>query len=335
MMGWKTYGGSSPAEDGKPFPVEIETLRCKRDAMERETEEIIRVDRDVQPKDGYHNFEVEENNHSDDDRNVNDIWDGLEVIRESPSNDYNGDVFTTPPRTDFNQGTGEENQFTNEHLLSSVGSTSRVVPIDIGLNVDQVFDTKKELQEVVHMIALKYNFQFKTKKSNKNVYTIVCVDENCKWRLHATKFKDSDYFQIRKYTPEHTCALNLSTNDHRQARSWIIGKHIMSSLRIATLHIDCDVANEIRQDFGIEINYQKARRSRETALAYIRGSPEDSYTKLAAYAHNLKVANPGTIYSLEVDSENRFKYFFLAYGPVSWVSLFNAPDSCCGRNIFN
>ncbi|KAK6131742.1 hypothetical protein DH2020_034539 [Rehmannia glutinosa] len=53
-----------------------------------------------------------------------------------------------------------------------------------------------------------------------------------------------------------------------------------------------DVANEIRRDFGIEINYQKARRSRETALAYIRGSPEDSYTKLAAWAHNLKVANP-------------------------------------------
>ncbi|KAK6116094.1 hypothetical protein DH2020_008363 [Rehmannia glutinosa] len=71
---------------------------------------------------------------SDDDRNVNDIWDGLEVIRESPSNDYNGDAFTTPPRTDFNQGTVEENQFTNEHLLSSVGSTSRVVPIDINLN---------------------------------------------------------------------------------------------------------------------------------------------------------------------------------------------------------
>ncbi|KAK6152246.1 hypothetical protein DH2020_014881 [Rehmannia glutinosa] len=116
------------------------------------------VDRDVQPVDGYHNFEVEENNHSDDVRNVNDIWDGLEVIRESPSNDYNGDAFTTPPRTDFNQGTGEENQFTNENLFSSVGSTSRVVPIDIDLNVDQVFDTKKELQEVVHMIALKYNF---------------------------------------------------------------------------------------------------------------------------------------------------------------------------------
>ncbi|KAK6125379.1 hypothetical protein DH2020_040875 [Rehmannia glutinosa] len=66
------------------------------------------VDRDMQLEDGYHNFEVEENNHSDDDRNLNDIWDKLEVIRESPSNDYNGDAFTTP-RLDFNQGIGEEN----------------------------------------------------------------------------------------------------------------------------------------------------------------------------------------------------------------------------------
>ncbi|KAK6145802.1 hypothetical protein DH2020_019671 [Rehmannia glutinosa] len=146
--------------------------------------------------------------------------------------------------------------------------------------------------------------------------TQLCVDENCKWRLRATKFKDSDYFQIRKYTPEHTCALNLSTNDHRQARSWVIGKHIMSRFEDCnTTYRPAHVANEIRRDFGIEISYQKARRSRETALAYIRGSLEDSYTKLAAYAHNLKVANPGTIYSLEVDNENHFKYFFLAYEP--------------------
>ncbi|KAK6119273.1 hypothetical protein DH2020_046986 [Rehmannia glutinosa] len=118
------------------------------------------VDRDVQPEDGYHNFEVEENNHSDDDRNVNDIWDGLDVIRESLSNDYYGDALTTPLRPDLNQVTREENQFTNEHLLTSVGSTSRLVPIDIDFNVEQVFNTKKELQEVVHMIALKSNFQF-------------------------------------------------------------------------------------------------------------------------------------------------------------------------------
>ncbi|KAK6136691.1 hypothetical protein DH2020_029519 [Rehmannia glutinosa] len=200
-------------------------------------------------------------------------------------------------------------EFTNEHLLSSWSEVHHeLYPLILTRMLTKYSIPRKSFISCAHD-RIEIQFRFKTKQSNKNVYTIVCVDENCKWRLHATKFKYSDYFQISKYAPEHTCALNLSTNDHRQARSWIIGKHIVSRFEDCnTTYRPADVANEIRRDFGIEINYQKARRSRETALAYIRGSPEDSYTKLAAWAHNLKVANPGTIYSLEVDSENRVKY---------------------------
>ncbi|CAA3016806.1 cytoplasmic tRNA 2-thiolation 2, partial [Olea europaea subsp. europaea] len=78
-----------------------------------------------------------------------------------------------------------DNDFTNENLIvlsrlkhASTGSSqagpstrssncSRIVPDDDDLYVEQLFGTKKDLQEAVHQIALKHNFEFKVKKSNK------------------------------------------------------------------------------------------------------------------------------------------------------------------------
>lgn len=97
-----------------------------------------------------------ENNSSGDEQNANHFLYSLKVIRESTS--YNENGFTTPPRYEFSQGNEEENNFTSEHLVSSVRSTTRVVPVDFDLKADQVFNNKKEFQEAVHIIALKYNF---------------------------------------------------------------------------------------------------------------------------------------------------------------------------------
>ena len=39
-----------------------------------------------------------------------------------------------------------------------------------------------------------------------------------------------------------------------------------------------DIVADIRKQYGIQINYDKAWRARELALSSIRGSPKESYT---------------------------------------------------------
>ncbi|KAL2464868.1 Uncharacterized protein Adt_40719 [Abeliophyllum distichum] len=106
------------------------------------------------------------------------------------------------------QDNEEEFLFTNDDLIASVSRghqagpssrssrTTRVIPDVEDLHVDQLFDKKKDMQEAVHLIVLKHNFEFKVKKSNKTVYTLACVDGSCKWRLRAMKFDTSDIFVI-------------------------------------------------------------------------------------------------------------------------------------------
>ncbi|XP_022854521.1 uncharacterized protein LOC111375842 [Olea europaea var. sylvestris] len=46
----------------------------------------------------------------------------------------------------------------------------------------------------------------------------------------------------------------------------------------------------------------------------LHGTSGDSFQKLSSYCHVLGESNPGTVTHIEVDSRNRFYYFFLAFG---------------------
>lgn len=46
----------------------------------------------------------------------------------------------------------------------------------------------------------------------------------------------------------------------------------------------------------------------------LHGTPGDSFQKLPSYCHVLGERNPGTVTHIEVDSHNRFHYFFLTFG---------------------
>ncbi|KAL5574342.1 hypothetical protein UlMin_023939 [Ulmus minor] len=54
----------------------------------------------------------------------------------------------------------------------------------------QLYTSKKELKTKLGMMAIKKSFEFKVKKSNKSLLVAVCLDDNCKWRVRASKFRD-------------------------------------------------------------------------------------------------------------------------------------------------
>lgn len=69
----------------------------------------------------------------------------------------------------------------------------------------KMFANKKELRKKLKLGAVKNNFEFKVRKSTKDRFEVVCADENCKWRLRATKPKDEEYFLIRRFSNVHIC----------------------------------------------------------------------------------------------------------------------------------
>ena len=62
------------------------------------------------------------------------------------------------------------------------------------------------------------------------------------------------------------------------------------------------------------MDYWKSHRTLIVARDLVMGSAESGYEELPTYLHMIKMSNPGTLTRLEVDTNNRFKYLFLAFG---------------------
>ena len=114
---------------------------------------------------------------------------------------------------------------TNEALDSTFGD---------GLNLyeGQYFSNKKELNNKLTEIALKGNFEFRTRKSNSWLWVIERVDSSCSWRVRASKISpDSIYFVIHKYVGVHSCPLLSRNSNHHQATYDVVGSNMFVARR--------------------------------------------------------------------------------------------------------
>ncbi|XP_062099711.1 uncharacterized protein LOC133805545 [Humulus lupulus] len=194
--------------------------------------------------------------------------------------------------------------------IKIVISDYRVNTIEQG----QIYKDKNTIKSDLSYYAMLHNFQFKTKRSEPRKYLVTYVDDTCNWFVRASKYKNQDLFKVQKCIPNHTCSVEIVMEDHRQAKSIVIGELIKNKYKsIKRNYTPNDIMNDMNEDFGVTMGYTKAWRSREKALRLARGNPDDSYQKLPMYLYMLKQANPGTITHILTDKEDRFKYIYIAF----------------------
>ncbi|XP_052172298.1 uncharacterized protein LOC127788228 [Diospyros lotus] len=197
--------------------------------------------------------------------------------------------------------------------LSRVSAGTSSAASDVELN--EIFSSKSKLHERMSLLALKNNYEYRVVKLTKKVVYMKCKHGDCKWRLRAATLGTSFGWTVRKYVNTHSCSSSIMCRDHCQAKSRIIGSYIKSSFDdVKRIYKPKNIVHDIRKDFGVNISYEKAWRSREKALDMIRGGAEESFQLLPSYLYMLKLNNPGTIAEFESDSRNRFKYLFMAIG---------------------
>ncbi|XP_062086202.1 uncharacterized protein LOC133792313 [Humulus lupulus] len=224
------------------------------------------------------------------------------------------ELYTIPPvetkvNDDFSID-GNEDSSSIAQLLTSSSSINSWEIKD-----GQIFENKQELKMKLHLYALNKNFEFKVKKSAKNIWCTVCVDDKCKWRLRATKLVNSNKFEVRKFFGEHTCSLDVRHKDHCQASPWLIGHVIRRKFEGDNVNYKPrSIVKDMSLSYGVHMSYAKAWRCREHALAYIRGTPESSFQKLPSFIYMMEQKNPRTVTHLQMDNEGRFKYCFMALG---------------------
>ncbi|XP_048624065.1 uncharacterized protein LOC106427815 [Brassica napus] len=185
-------------------------------------------------------------------------------------------------------------------------------PVHIGLSpttrgagdikVNSYFKTKRELMLRMKKWALEWKFEYKTVSSNKSRVLLSCVDENCTWRMRATKLPLSDFFVVKNQPQTSICKV-VGFFDLQQLwrkKEGLKPKQIIEQVRM--LH-------------GVHINYKQAWRVREEAQILVRGTPEDIYYNLSRWLYKITETNPGSLTYQHVDAAGKFKYAFVAFGP--------------------
>ncbi|XP_052209194.1 uncharacterized protein LOC127812712 [Diospyros lotus] len=142
-----------------------------------------------------------------------------------------------------------------------------------------------------------------------------CKHRDCKWQLRAALLGTSFGWTVRKYVNTHSCSSSIMRRDHCQAKSRIIGSYIKTNFKnVKCIYKPKNIVNDIHKDFGVNISYDKAWKSREQALDMIRGGAEESFQLIPSYLYMLKLNNLRTITEFESDSGNKFKYLFMEIG---------------------
>ena len=73
-----------------------------------------------------------------------------------------------------------------------------------------------------------------------------------------------------------------------------------------------DIQRDLKQNYGVTINYQKAWRSKEKALESIRGKASESYGMIPSFMYMLTLTNPGSIVEVKTSDDCAFQYAYMA-----------------------
>ncbi|XP_013615606.1 PREDICTED: uncharacterized protein LOC106321943, partial [Brassica oleracea var. oleracea] len=167
----------------------------------------------------------------------------------------------------------------------------------------------------MEILAMKNNFDYTVIKSTRKWWYIRCKDALCNWTVRAEGIDGSTYFMINQCDGRHSCAPSKKRKFGKTASARTIGTLIQHRFDDAN---DGPKPNDIikfmRMEHSCEITYWHAWEAREFAIAAARGIPDRNYSKVPAYLHMIKEANPGTHTHYETNEKGRFMYLFMSFG---------------------
>ncbi|KAL6580983.1 hypothetical protein OROMI_006906 [Orobanche minor] len=217
-----------------------------------------------------------------------------------------------------NMGRGLPKNFT-----CPVNQSSAIVPLVTNSLANRIEYDDKVVQDIVEseknaplQLPSTEDQENQVQRSSSRDYVIVCVEStNCQWMLRASKLGNTKMFKVRKMIDVHTCSSNILMGNHRQASSELVSECIKDRfMNLKKVYTPLDIVEDMMKDYQIYISYQKAWRSKERALAKLRGNPHD-YSLIPSWLYMVEKNNPGSITDISLDCHGRFKYLFFSLGP--------------------
>ncbi|XXG58709.1 hypothetical protein AAC387_Pa04g0950 [Persea americana] len=182
--------------------------------------------------------------------------------------------------------------------------------ISYTLSQGQEFRDANAFDMALREHAIQLQFQYRPIRTDHSRIAARCDRNGCPWRIYASKVHYEPIFVIGFLEKEHTCKCTVQDcKNHRQASmNWIANfiirnrKHLHSTPK----YIMTDIAFQ----YGIEVDYHKARRGK--GLASKEKHLGDCISDISAYCDKIERTNPGSLANLGFSLDGSFGVF-IAY----------------------
>ncbi|KAL8151930.1 hypothetical protein V2J09_021738 [Rumex salicifolius] len=183
---------------------------------------------------------------------------------------------------------------------------------DDAISVGQRFASFDEFRDALRKYSLAHCFSYKYKKNDNNRVTARCKTEGCNWRVYVSRLATTRLVYVRRVLGVHTCEGSVSKTGYRGSRGWI-GNIIKEKLKAFPNYKPKDIADEIKNEYGIELNYSQAWRAKELAREQLQGSFKEAYTQLPFYCRRIIETNPGSVATFNTKEDSSFHRLFISF----------------------
>lgn len=178
--------------------------------------------------------------------------------------------------------------------------------------VDQRFNSFSEFREALHKYSIAHGFAYRYKKNDSHRVSVKCKSEGCPWRIYASRLATTQLVCIKKMNAEHTCEGATVKAGYRATRGWV-GSIIKEKLKVSPNYRPKDIADDIRREYGIQLNYSQAWRAKEIAREQLQGSYKEAYKLLPFFCDKIKETNPGSFATFTTKEDSSFHRLFVSF----------------------
>ncbi|XP_060182437.1 uncharacterized protein LOC132612117 [Lycium barbarum] len=179
--------------------------------------------------------------------------------------------------------------------------------------VDQVYKDKYTLKAVMVNYAITNRFNYRTERSNAISYTLVCISGECDWKFRASSVGKLGMFRVREFQDKHTCPLKEKVYSQGQATSRLISEIVKPKIsNHKRKYTPKDIAEDVKNDFGMDVSYMVAWRAKERTMNDLMGEPAESYKRVPGYLYIWDKTYPGSHIRMRKTCKNEFLYVFIA-----------------------
>lgn len=189
--------------------------------------------------------------------------------------------------------------------------------------VGQRFNSVNEFREALRKYAIAHQFAFRYKKNDSHRVTVKCKAEGCPWRIHASRLSTTQLICIKKMNPTHTCEGSVVTTGYQATRSWV-ASIIKEKLKVFPNYKPKDIVNDIKQEYGIQLNYFQAWRGKEIAKEQLQGSYKEAYGQLPYFCERIMETNSGSLATFTTKDDSSFQRLFVSFH----ASLYGFQQGC-------